>query len=172
MKKIICSLFILAFLTSCKECGPGKKAPEVSFELEGIYGVYESFVASHLAGSDLPAEYGAVCIEIQNPDVFVVRFLDLKKIKDIHMKWKKLEEGKYKISYKDQEAFFYDHRMDKDLRHPDLTFVMSLKDNKPLSSDTGNYTKMTKLFNYPTLDECTEYEKGQLDQDPDPGPDN
>ncbi|EMO65673.1 putative lipoprotein [Leptospira kirschneri str. 200803703] len=105
MKKIIYCLLILGFLTSCKECKPGQNEPEVSLEVDGIYGVYETRILYTLAKSDISFDYKAVCIEIQKPDVFVVRFLNTEKKKDIHMKWEKAEEGKYKINYKDQTAF-------------------------------------------------------------------
>ncbi|EJO69353.1 hypothetical protein LEP1GSC044_3725 [Leptospira kirschneri serovar Grippotyphosa str. RM52] len=119
----------------------------------------------------MPAQYGAVCIEIQNPSAFIVRFLDAKKEKDVRMKWEKVEEGKYRISYKDREAFFYDYMKDADPKRPYLIFMMSLKGVKPLESD-DDYTNLTKLNNSPTLDDCTTYKREEMNQDPDPGPDN
>ncbi|WP_025178823.1 hypothetical protein, partial [Leptospira kirschneri] len=154
MKKIIYCMLILGFLTSCKECGPGQKEPEVSFEVDGVYSIMDSVVFK-----DRAFDYGGICLEIQKPDIAVVRFVGLKEVKDISVKWSKVEEGKYKIDYSGKEAFFYDYRIYKNSKHPDLTYMLTFKDSKPSSSDTDHYTTMSKLFNYSTLDDCTSYKR-------------
>ncbi|UML84280.1 hypothetical protein FH587_20115 [Leptospira interrogans] len=171
MKKIIYCMLILGFLTSCKECNPGQKEPEASFEVEGVYSVHERRILDSLIKGNESLEYAGICLEIHKPDTAVVRFVGLKEVKDISMKWSKVEEGKYKIDYKDKEAFFYDYRMHKDPKHPDLTYMVSLKSAKPIDDDTNSYTTMTKYFN-DTLDDCTSYKREEMSQEPDPGPDN
>lgn len=167
MKQIICSLFILAFLTSCKECGPGKKAPEVSFEVEGVYSVHTSLIFKEQA-----FDYGGICLEIQKPDTAIVRFVGLKEVKDVHTKWQRIEEGKYEIDYDGKKAFFYENRRSKPgSKSAYLIYLLTFKDVKPAESETNHYTSITKLFN-DTLDDCTSYKREEMNQDPDPGPDN
>ncbi|MCG6166852.1 hypothetical protein [Leptospira sanjuanensis] len=171
MKKIICSLFILAFLTSCKECKPGQKEPEVSFEVDGVYSVHDGRFLKDLTKGDVSLEYGGICLEIQRPDVAIVRFVGLKEVKDVSMKWSKVEEGKHKISYHSSSAFIYDYEVWKG-KGPYMILMLSSQETKPSNDETNSYTSMTKLFNYPTLDDCTSYKREEMTQESDPGPDN
>ncbi|EMO53996.1 hypothetical protein [Leptospira noguchii] len=170
MKKIICSLFILAFLTSCKECGSEKKEPEVSFEVDGVYSVHESRILKDLTKGDVSLDYGGICLEIRKPDVVIARFVGLKEVKDVLMKWSKVEEGKHKISYQGNSVFTYDYEIWKG-KGPYMILMLSSLENKPSNDDTSNYTSITKRFNN-TLDDCTSYKREEMNQDPDPGPDN
>ncbi|WP_061248027.1 hypothetical protein [Leptospira noguchii] len=165
--KIIYCLLILGFLTSCKECKPGQKEPEVSFEMDGVYSVHESLVFR-----DRTFDYGGICLEIQKPNTAIVRFVGFKEVKDVRTKWQKVEEGKYEIDYDGKKAFFYDYIMDRDPKYPQIQYMLTFKDVKPMESETNYYTTFTKLFNYPTLDDCTSYKREEMNQDPDPGPDN
>ncbi|WP_016761851.1 hypothetical protein [Leptospira kirschneri] len=173
MKKVIWSIFILAFLTSCKECGPGQKESEVSFEVDGVYSIREGHILKDLTKGDVSLDYAGICLEIQKPDIAVVRFVGQKEIKDISMKWSKVEEGKYKIDYSGKEAFFYENRRSKSgSKSAYLIYMLTFKEVKPMESETSQYVGMSKLFNYPTLDDCTSYKREEMNQEPDPGPDN
>ncbi|TGK43542.1 hypothetical protein [Leptospira andrefontaineae] len=169
MRKIIYCVLLLTLLASCKECGK-EKEPEVSFDIEGVYGVYNANMAGQVFTAESPASYDAVCIEIQKPDTLIVRFLDLTKITDVSLQWSKVEEGKYKINTKGQNAYFYDYIIRK--HAPELTLMLSYKVNKPDRKDTENYTTMTKLFNHPTLDSCADSMREELQRPSDPGPEN
>ncbi|UMQ53437.1 hypothetical protein FH582_16030 [Leptospira interrogans] len=166
MKKIIYCLLILGFLTSCKECKPGQKEPEVSFEVDGVYSVRASLVFR-----DRTFDYGGICVEIQKPDTAVIRFVGLKEVKDVRTKWQRVEEGKYEIDYDGKKAFFYDYIMDRDPKSPEIKYMLTFSSTKPSSDDADIFTGMSKLFN-DTLDDCTSYKREEMNQDPDPGPDN
>lgn len=170
MKKIIYCLLILGFLISCKECKSGQKEPEVSFEMEGVYSVHEGRILKDLTKGDLSLDYGGICLEIQKPDAAVVRFVGLKEIKDISMKWSKVEEGKHKIEYHGNEAFLYDYEIWKG-KGPYMILMLSLQNSKPSNDDTKQYTSVTKQFNS-ALDDCTSYTREEMSQESDPGPDN
>ncbi|PKA17271.1 hypothetical protein [Leptospira haakeii] len=172
MKKIIFSFLLLAFLSSCKECNSAKEESEVSFDLEGIYVVSENALVNQLAGEGVPFKSQSVCIEIQKPDVLIIRYLDLKQETDLSMKWAKVEVGKYKISNKDKVAYFYDYSVYKNTKHPQMSFLLSLKNNKPLEKETEDYSMMTRSFRIPSLDDCTIAKREELNTPPDPGPEN
>ncbi|PJZ26536.1 hypothetical protein CH352_05155 [Leptospira hartskeerlii] len=173
MKKIVYGFFLLVFLNSCKDCASGKEDLVISFTEEGIYSIRpEKAIFGSLTAGEDSINYGGVCLEIQNPDVLIIRFVAPEKTKDISMRWSKLAEGKYRINYKDKVAYFYSHRIDRDPKDPDLAFMLSLKDSKPVPKDTEDYVLMTRIFNYPTLDYCAESEQRELNTPPDPGPEN
>ncbi|WP_025182878.1 hypothetical protein [Leptospira kirschneri] len=166
MKKIIYCLLILSFLTSCKECKPGEKESEVSFEVDGVYSVRSSLVFK-----DRTFDYGGICLEIQKPDTAIVRFVGLKEVKDIRTKWQRVEDGKYEIDYDGKKAFFYDYEIWKG-KGPYLIYMLTFSSTKPSPDDPDTFTGMSKLFNYPTLDDCASYKREEMSQESDPGPDN
>lgn len=166
MKKILYCVLILGFLASCKDCKPGQKAPAVSFEVDGVYSVRSSLVFK-----DRTFAYGGICLEIQKPNTAILRFVGLKDVKDVHMKWRKVEEGKYEIDYEDKKAFFYEYIMDRDPKSPEIKYMLTLNTTKPSTNDVDVFTGMSKLFN-DTLEDCTSYKREEMNQDPDPGPEN
>ncbi|TGL28498.1 hypothetical protein EHQ52_19750 [Leptospira koniambonensis] len=168
MKRTVISFIVISLFANCG-CKKVKEEEKQNSSFEGVYVTSGNAEFGALIGNR-SSKYYKFCMNVLSSNALEVGYLENK----VQMAWEKLEEGKYKVSYQGKEVFLYDNGS-KYGELPNSLFLLSLKKEKPLEKNTDDYSQVTKVSNYVSLDDCIEAVKTDLDnvyQNPAPGPEN